>query len=231
MIGPTHDGVSAALRNAEFLQGLLEHEFRLVLSRASVRAVPRGAFLFHEGECAREMYLLESGRVRLQQTTAEGRGVLVRFVVPGDVFGDKAAIPGTKYGVLAVSESACRVRAWSNEKMATLMEEVPRLGLNLFTVATRYLHYARERYRLLATAPVERRVDWALADLARSIGIQEGNATAISGRAIQRDIADLASTTIYTVSRMLSEREQRGVLLRKRGRILLYPRTRRPLVG
>jgi CRP-like cAMP-binding protein len=225
MTTPTFDSARRVLQNAALLQGLSEYDLQLALSGASVRAVPKGAFVFNQGEPARELFLLESGRVRLQETTAEGRDLLVRFVLPGDVFGDQAAIPDAKYSAFALSETACRVRSWSNVKMAALMERAPRLAFNLFAITTRYLHYSRERYRLLATAPVERRIDWALAELARSIGFSEGRATVIAGRALQKDIADLASTTIYTVSRVLSGYARRGILSRKRGRILLYPRT------
>jgi len=104
-----------------------------------------------------------------------------------------------------------------------LLKEVPRLATNLFAITTRYLHYSRERYRLLATASAEYRIRWAVADLARSIGSSDGNATiVITGRAVQQDIADLAATTIYTVNRVLSGYERRGILTKKRGRIVLF---------
>src|SRR5437899_4063690 len=44
----------------------------------------------------------------------------------------------------------------------------------------------------------------------------------ITGRAVQQDIADLAATTIYTVNRVLSANERRGILTKKRGRIVLF---------
>jgi len=168
------------------------------------------------------MFLLESGRVRLHEITADGRELLIRFVRPGEVFGDKAAIAGADYGASAATDTPVRTYAWTTETLVALLEEVPRLAINLFTITTRYLHYSRERYRMQATAPAERRIDWALAELARSFGSAQGNATAITGRALQQDIADLGITTIYTVSRVLRGYEQRGVLTRKRGRIVLF---------
>jgi hypothetical protein len=83
------------------------------------------------------------------------------------------------------------------------------------------LHYSRERYRLLATESAERRIRWAVAYLASSIGSSEGNATVVTRRSVQRDIADLAETTIYTVNRVLNDYERRGILTKKRGRIVL----------
>jgi CRP/FNR family transcriptional regulator, nitrogen oxide reductase regulator len=217
----TLDLTSSGTQNAALFEGLSPEELNLVVGRASLRAVPQGVFLFRQEEPANEMFLLESGRVRLHEITANGRELLIRFVRPGEVFGDKAAIPGANYRASAGSDTPVRTYAWTTGAVVALLEEVPRLAINLFAIATRYLHYSRERYRLLATASAEGRIRWAVAELARSFGSAHGNATAITGRALQQDIADLAVTTIYTVSRVLKGYEQRGILSKKRGRIVL----------
>lgn len=215
------DRSRSGIRNAAIFEGLSSEELNLVVTRASLRAVPKGVFLFRQGEPASEMFLLESGRVRLHETTANGRELLIRFVRPGQVFGDKAAITGADYGGSAVSDTAVRTYAWTTKTIVALLEEVPQLAKNLFTIANRYLHYTRERYRMLATAPVERRIRRALTELARSFGSANGNTRVITGRTLQQDIADLAITTIYSVNRVLRRYEQRGILTRKRGRIAL----------
>jgi CRP-like cAMP-binding protein len=209
------------IQDAAILQGLSPEQLNLVLRRTSLLTVPKGVFLFRQGEPANEMFLLESGRVRLHETTANGRELLIRFVRAGEVFGDKAAIIGAEFGGSAVSDSPVRTYAWTSKTIVALLGEVPRLATNLFTIANQYLHYSRERYRMLATAPAERRIRWALKEFARSFGSPGGNTRIITGRALQQDIADLAITTIYTVNRVLRTYEQRGILTRKRGCIVL----------
>ena len=211
----------SALQNAALFDGLSPEDLNLVVSRASLREVQPGVSVFRQEEPASEMFLLESGRVRLHEITADGRELLIRFVRPGEIFGDKAAIPGANYRASAVSDTPVRTYAWTTGTIVTLLEELPRLATNLFNIATQYLHYSRERYRLLATASAEDRIRWAVAELARSFGAAQGNATAITGRALQQDIAELAMTTIYTVSRVLKGYEQRGILTKERGRIVL----------
>lgn len=215
------DRSGSGIRNAAIFNGLSSAQVKLVVSRALLQTAPKGAFLFRQEEPARKVFLLESGRVRLHEITAEGQELLIRFVRPGEVFGDKGAIPGAVYRASAASDAAVRAYAWTTKTMVALLEEVPRLAINLFTIATRYLHYSRERYRMLATASVERRIRWALTELVRTSGSTEGNATAITGRTLQRDIADLGVSTIYTANRVLRGYEQRGILTRKRGRIVL----------
>ncbi len=210
------------------LQNLSERDLQMVLSRASARDVRKGVYLFLQGEPARELFILQSGRIRVHEITEKSRDFLVRFVGPGQIFGNQAAIPDANYGAFARCETTCRVWMWTQAALRELLEEVPRLTSNLFAITTRMLHHLRERYRLLATESVEDRIDWALTELANSIGTPQGDAVVIAGQAIQKDIADLASTTPYTVSRALTDHERRGVLTKKGRHILLHvPMTRR----
>lgn len=169
------------------------------------------------------MFLLESGRVRLHDHTSEERELLIRFVRPNEIFGDKAVIHGSKYGATAVAETAVRVHAWSSETIAHLLENFPRLLANLFTIVSNYLDYSRTCYRLLATASAERRIRWALADMAQRFGEVHGRTTVISGRSIQSNIADLAATTISTANRVLKSYEEEGHVDLERGRIVILP--------
>jgi CRP/FNR family transcriptional regulator, nitrogen oxide reductase regulator len=213
----------SGIEKAAIFEGLPPEVLKLVLSRASPRALPKGAFLFHQGEPANKMFLLDAGRVRLFEVGADNRELLVRFVRPGEVTGDRAAIVGADYRASALSDTPVRTYAWTTGAIVALLEEVPRLGKNLLAITTGYLHHSRERYRLLATASAERRIRWAVQELARNSGNPQGNTTVITSRSLQRDIADLAVTTIYTVSRVLGGYERRGILTTTRGRIILSP--------
>jgi CRP/FNR family transcriptional regulator, nitrogen oxide reductase regulator len=196
-------------------------ELKLIVTRASVRTFPANVFIFHQGEPARAMFLLESGRVRLRETTEHGHELLLRFVVPGDVFGNKGVLPGETYGASAKTDSESRVYSWTQADVEELSGKIPQLRTNLFAIVTRLLTYSRERYRLLATEPVEIRLRWALKQLART-GNRNGNTIEITGQSVQKDIADLASTTIFTVNRLLNDYLRQSLLTKSRGRIVLY---------
>lgn len=204
-------------------KGLSSNEVRLILSRAREREVPRGMFLFRQGEPATEMFLLESGRVRLRDITTDDRELLIRFVRPSEVFGDKAVIRGSKYGATAVAHTAVRVHAWSAETIGHLLKDFPKLLANLFSIVSTYLDYSRICYRLLATASVDARIRWAVLHMAQRFGQPRGEAIVISDHSVQSNIADLAVTTISTANRVLKAFEEKGQLDLERGRIIVRP--------
>jgi CRP-like cAMP-binding protein len=203
----------------EIFDGLSRDDLKVVFGASSRREMPRGSFLYHQGEPARTMFLIEAGRVRLQETTEDGREVLIRLIYPGEVFG--AIIAGASYRATAQADRPVRVYAWTAQSITELLDRFPRLQKNLFELTKRFMYLSRDRLRLLATASVEHRIHWALAYLAERVGRPQGRGVVIAQPSVQRDIADLASTTIYTVNRVLSGLERQGVLTKQRGRIVL----------
>ncbi len=96
--------------------------------------------------------------------------------------------------------------------MAALMENCPRLALNALSDVTGRLRDLRERYRELATERVERRVAHALTRLADRAGWKTEDGILIDMPLSRQDLAEMAGTTLYTVSRMLSGWQRDGLL-------------------
>ena len=157
--------------------------------------------------------------MRLKEITEDGREVLIRLIYPGEVFG--AVIADALYRATAQADRPVRAHSWTAKAFTELLDRVPRLQKNLFALTKRFMYLSRDRLRMLVTVSVEHRIDWALAYLAERSGRPQGDAIVIAERSVQRDIADLAATTIYTVNRVLSAYERRGILTKQRGRIVL----------
>jgi CRP/FNR family transcriptional regulator len=62
---------------------------------------PKGAVLFVEGQQARGVYILCSGRVKLSVCSEDGNTVILRISDPGDVVGLPGTISGTPYELTA----------------------------------------------------------------------------------------------------------------------------------
>ncbi|MGE5140292.1 MAG: Crp/Fnr family transcriptional regulator, partial [Rudaea sp.] len=75
--------------------------------------------------------------------------------------------------------------------------------------------------RELSTERVERRVANALLRLAQQTGVKTPEGVLIDLALTRQDIADMTGTTLYTVSRILSHWEQRGLVETGRERIVI----------
>lgn len=208
--------------DAALLQGLSQPKCDLVLGRASLRRFDRGRSVFRQEEPAEKMFLLVSGRVRLQEVTPEGGDFLFRLVRPGETFGDQAAVPGQVYGATSTVDETAHVYFWKAADVLELQQRIPRLTANLLAISLSYLRTTRQRFRVLTTCCAEQRIWWALEYLAQRFGQPHTDGIEITGRTLQKDVGDLSATSVFTVNRALRGYERTNLLTRKRGRIVLH---------
>jgi CRP-like cAMP-binding protein len=207
--------------HAALFEGVPRDDVKLILSHAAVGNYSTRSWLYHAGEPATELFLVHSGIVRLSQLAPEGRDVLERFVTPGGMFGFYSLSPGVLNVVSAQVIRPSRLVVWDQNIALHLLHTTPRLALNLFNLAMHDIAFLNDRTRRLVADSVERRVQWALAELVRTIGVCTSQGVGMVLDIGHRELADLAGTTIFTVSRRLNWLERQGVLKTGRGHIMV----------
>lgn len=201
------------------LAGLTEGQRREVLAAASLRRVSRGQALFRQDEPAEALFLVEAGRVKLTQTTLDGREVIVRLAGPGELFAAIAALDGKSYPFSAVGAEPSRVLAFTRPVLRALFASLPRLEANVLGVVGTHARESLDRVRELSTEPVPQRLARTLLRL-----IAPGEQGLLIQGVTQQELADLTATTLYTVSRTLSQWQADGVVTVARGRIVVRSR-------
>lgn len=204
-----------------FFDGLSPEERETVLRRAVSRQAERKQVIFHEGDAAGAVYLVDSGRVKLTQLAADGQEVLVRFAGPGDLVAAIAALPGSKYPVTASAVEPTRLLLWHSGDVETLCGHFPRLRVNLMQALSGHVHDTLGRVRELATERVAQRVARALLRLTRQAGRPVEGGVLIDHPLSRQELAEMTGTTLYTVSRLLSQWEGEGIVEAGRERVLV----------
>ena len=86
---------------------------------------------------------------------------------------------------------------------------------------TGYIQEMQERYRELVTEKVEQRIARVLLRLAGQSGKRVEAGVLIELPFSRQDLAEMAGTTLYTVSRILSAWEKQGLITSGRERVTL----------
>ena len=82
-----------------------------LLDRSTVRRLDDDEYLFHHGDVADCMYVVESGRLAVQTTTSDGDTAIVRVIGPGQVVGELALlVDGLRRTGSVVALGRCSVR-------------------------------------------------------------------------------------------------------------------------
>lgn len=201
------DGLSSADREACLALGPQVH-------------LKRGHWFARQGEPATTFCLVDDGALKILQDTAQGQELIVRFIGPGDPFGGVVAMDAAPYPVSAVAVEPTRIHAWPREPLQRMLDTYPQVRANLMREMTAHMTDALTRVREITTLRVGPRLAITLLRLARHCGRKTEDGILITHALTRQELADLVGTTLYTVSRTLSQWEADG-LLQSRARQLI----------
>lgn len=205
----------------QVFEGVAAEDLAQVLAEARPVRFAKGAMIFEQGAAADSFFLLLHGRVRAHRLTPDGQQIVVRFVGPGELFGFAQAIGSQTYPANAVAVVDTVVIVWPAAAWNKYLARLPTLALNTMHAIGGRLQEAHTRMTEMATEEVTRRVAHTLLRLAHQAGRKTKDGVLIDFPITRQDIAEMASTTLHTVSRILSGWEQEGLVESGRQRVLI----------
>jgi CRP-like cAMP-binding protein len=194
----------------------------LVRLARDVRVARRERF-FDQGDPASVVLVLCAGRVKLTHGGDGCERVILRVVVPGEVFGAIDVVDGGAHRLGAQALEASHALGWDRCVLDALAARQPILLRNVVRILGERLRSLEQSWRDLATVRVPHRVAAALTRLAVQIGRPgEGGTIVALGR---EDLAQMTGTTPFTVSRLLSDWESRGYVRSRREAVVVLDAT------
>ena len=207
--------------HSRVFDGLPEDARQACLAGAQRRALKRGAWIARQGEPASTFCLVETGVLKILQDTPQGQELIVRLVGPGEPFGGVAALERAPYPVSALAVEPTDLFAWPVDALRTMLDRFPMVRANLMREMTAHMTDALTRVREMATLRVGPRLAITLLRLARQCGRQRPDGILITHPLTRQELADLVGTTLYTVSRTLSQWEAEGILQSQQRQLLI----------
>lgn len=201
----------AELRQVIVFKEATDEDLAYFLQNSITRSVEEGSFFFFQGDPADYLYVLISGQVKLLQSNPAGQQVNLRTLYPWQMFGALGAVrEQATYPASAQAIEDSSALAISSENLKQMLKTRPYLATGLMQLMTGYIQEMQARYRELATERVQQRIARALLRLASQSGqkAEQGIELALS----RQDFAEISGTTLYTVSRILTEWERQGLV-------------------
>ena len=99
---------------------------------------------------------------------------------------------------------------WDAAVFETLSQRSVQLGCNIMNILCQQLHELEERFREISTETVAVRLSHQLVRLLNQVGRLVNGRVEI--RLSREELAQLTGTTLFTVSRLLSDWNQRGIV-------------------
>jgi CRP/FNR family transcriptional regulator, nitrogen oxide reductase regulator len=201
-----------ALRSALF-SGASLPACKEIVSAAQERKFESAQVIFCQGDSVRQVLLLISGCVKLLQVGANGHEVMLRLSGPGELIGVAESHIRNRNST-ARAQQPCTALAWDISTFETIFERHPFLRRNMLNMLLQYLEEMHERFREISTERVAARLSSQILRMMHKVGRQVDGGIEIS--ISREELAQLTGTTLFTVSRLLSDWDRQGIVAARR---------------
>ena len=178
----------------------------------SASSYPKGATLFVEGQLARGIFILCSGRVKLSTTSADGKTLIVRITDQGEVVGLPATVTGKPYELTAEVIEPTQANFIARQEFLNFLREHGEVGLRVAQQLGETYHSAIAEMRTIGLShSVGERLARFLLDL--SAGHDNGKGEVrVTLTLTHEEIAQMIGASRETVTRLFGEFKRKQLL-------------------
>ena len=210
---------TALVQHYPLFAGISAAECREIASAAREKQFARLDTLFLEGDPVRQVTLLTSGNAKTVQLGQHGAELILGLKGPGEVVGT-LGLPQDRHSSMAQTLVASTALVWDAAVFETLSQRSVQLGCNIMNILCQQLHEFEERFREISTERVAVRLSHQLVRLMNQVGQRVNGRVEI--RLSREELAQLTGTTLFTVSRLLSDWNQRGIVSTRRQAVAVH---------
>ena len=180
------------------------------------RIYPRGAVVFHEGNVARGVYVLSSGRAKVSISSADGKKLIIRIARAGDVLGLYAGLTGRPFEATAEMVEGGRVDFISRVDLLNLMGQQP-LNSDLVEMFSRqYSEFVDNTRMLLLSESALEKLARLIVRWGRDFGERTSDGIRVKFLLTQEEIAQIIGASRETVTRLFSALKRDQIIRVKR---------------
>ena len=210
------------LRSCQLFAGMPSSELGSIAEITVVKTVPKGGYLFHEGDPSHGFYIVQTGAINVHRVNAVGKEQVIHVFRPGESFAEGTLGTGKGYPADARAVDESQVMLVQKSGMLALLRRQPELALRMLGSMSAHLRILVGQLEDLTLKDVETRLaNWLLK---RCPEPNSEKPVKIVLTMTKRVLAAELGTVSETFSRTLATfREQKVIEVKGRTVIVLSP--------
>lgn len=189
---------------------------------------PKGTAIFFEGDPPSGVYMLCRGRAKMSTHSADGRALILRICGPGEWLGLSSAIADQPHEVTAEVVENCQINFIRKVDFMRLIREHPEAGLSaLRQLSVDYQQAHTQICSLGLSSSVSDKLaklllTWCMEKRTAAGGDLDGSPIQLKMTFSHEDIAEMIGTSRETVTRLLKDFRERGLITIKGADLVVH---------
>jgi CRP/FNR family cyclic AMP-dependent transcriptional regulator len=203
---------------------LSKEELTQLAQIARERRFDRGQVIFYEGDLGGSLYIIVTGSVKIVIMADDGREHILGLLHQGDFFGEVSLIDGEPRSATAIALDNVSVVMISRDDFIRLLRENPEMSLKIMVTLCERLRKTDKHVESLAFLSAPGRVAQVLLNLAESHAPGQDKNITVSHKITRQEFASLAGTSRETLTRVLMDFQDDGLIKLEKNKIHIYDR-------
>lgn len=217
---------SCPSRQSPLLGSCLLEELDFIAATKTAQLYHKGQAIYQQGSPALGMHCIHRGKVKLAKVGGDGKEHITRLARHGDALGLRALLAGGEYSSSAVALEECVVCFVPRPDVLRLIQSNRQFANTLLLLLATSLGKAEEQLLRLAYKPVRERLAEALLLVRRTFDSTAAPGEPFTLSLSRDDLAALVGTAKETVSRLLSEYKDAGIIATRGSQIAILDESR-----
>jgi CRP-like cAMP-binding protein len=189
-----------------------ERDLQRVEGASRARVVERGHPIYLPADAAETVYLLASGCAKICHLTADGKQSLLALIEPGELFGELALFePGQREEYAEAVERSTVVQIPA-AVIHDLLASHPQVSLGVTKLFGLRRRRIERRLKNLLFYSNRERLTHLLLELAEQYGVRGSDGIRLRIQLSHQDLANVIGSTRETVTVVLGEMQQEGLI-------------------
>ncbi|HZT71325.1 MAG TPA: Crp/Fnr family transcriptional regulator [Terriglobia bacterium] len=200
------------LKSVPLFADLTERELSLLADRALSREYQPGEIIFSEGDPCEGLYVVQSGNVKIFNTSSSGREQVLHIEKAGNSLAELPVFDGGSYPASTSAIGKCKLLFISKKDLRKLCMERPEVSLKVLKVVSSRLRQLVSIIEELSFTTVRNRLASWLLQQAKTSGRQTAQGIEFNLALSNQELAFQIGTVRELVSRNLSYFQSEGML-------------------
>ena len=212
------DENKAFLKRVPLFSGLTDSQIERLAAGSVRRNFPKGRTIVAEGEPSQSLYILLSGRAKVQRSDTEGKEVILSVLGSGECFGEMSLIDDAPRSASVITLESSDFMSIAKESFKSVLMTSPEISLRIMKGLVKRLREADKKIETLALLDVYGRVARVLLDFSEPVG----NDRIVKNKLPRQEIAKMIGASREMVSRVMKGLETEGyIAAMPEGKIML----------
>ena len=213
----------ALLKRIPLFSSLSESDLKKLALVANRRYVKAGGVVFYEEDAAEHLFVIEQGEIKVTMLGEGDREVILSLFGAGECFGELALLDESPRSATVVAQEDTTLVVIGRDEFHQFLLQNPPVALHLLKILAQRLRKSTHRIESLVLLDVFGRVARLLLEMANDNGEKQPDGALAFGKPTQQDLASMVGASRETVSRVLKELSNAGLIRATGQKFYIYP--------